>query len=78
MLVIECSLFEIAGAAERNGTGVTEQFPLPLRSLYRGHGICADDRFRSNKVTVDEIKSYCYEMSDFGHQCPVRLHSLPF
>jgi hypothetical protein len=64
---VEFSLFEIAGAAERNRTDVTEQLPLPLRRLDRERGICAVDGFTGNETTIDEIESQCHEMSDFGH-----------
>jgi hypothetical protein len=35
MPAVEFALLEIAGAAERNGTGMTKQLPLPLRRLDR-------------------------------------------
>jgi hypothetical protein len=76
MLAIVFSLFEIAGAAERNGACMTKALPLPLRSLYSERRARADDGFDRNKITVDEIKSYCAKLSDFGHQFP--LSQLPF
>jgi hypothetical protein len=67
MLAIVFSFDEIAGAAERNGAGMTKEFPLPQRGLYSKRRICADDGLGRSKITVDEIKSYCDELSDFGH-----------
>jgi hypothetical protein len=69
MPVIEFPPFEIAGAAERNGTGMTKEFPLSLRGLDRGRGIGADDRFRGDETAIDEIKSQGHETGDFGHRC---------
>jgi hypothetical protein len=69
MPVIELSLCEIAGAAERNGPGMTEEFPLPLRGLDRDRRIGADDRFRGDETAIDEIKSQCHETGNFGHRC---------
>ncbi len=67
MLVIESTLVEIAGAAERNSAGVTENFPLPLRSLYREHGACAVNQFAVDKAAVDQIECQRLEASHFGH-----------
>jgi hypothetical protein len=69
--VVEFSLFEIAGAAERDGAGMPQDFPLPLRRLYRDRRTCAVNGFTGNKAAVDEIKGQCHEMSDFGHECPL-------
>jgi len=68
--VVEYSPLEIAGAAERNGAGVPEEFPLPLRRLYRDRWTWAVNGFSSRKGTVDEIKSQCHETCDFGHEMP--------
>ena len=65
--MVEFALLEIAGAAEGNGAGVTEQLPLPLRRLDRECRIFAVNGFTGYKATVDEIESQCHEMSDFGH-----------
>lgn len=67
MPAVEYALFEIAGPAERNGTGVTEQLPLPLRRLDGESRACAVNAFPGNKGTVDEIERQCHEMSDFSH-----------
>jgi hypothetical protein len=58
--VVEFTLFEIAGAAERYGPGVTEQLPLPLSGLERG--TCAVDGVTGNKPAIDEIESQCNAM----------------
>jgi hypothetical protein len=68
--VVEYSPLEIAGAAERDGAGVPQEFPLPLRRLYRDRRTCAVNGFSSRKGTVDEIKSQCHETCDFGHEMP--------
>jgi hypothetical protein len=65
--VVEYSPLEIAGAAERDGAGVPEEFPLPLRRLYRDRRTCAVNSLSGRKGTVDEIKSQCHETCDFGH-----------
>jgi len=70
MLVIESSFVEIAGAAERNGAGVTEYFPLPLRYLYRKRRTCAVNQFAAHKTAVDKIERQCLETSNFGHIFP--------
>jgi hypothetical protein len=57
MPVAEFTLLEIAGAAERNGAGMTKQLPLPLRRLYRDRGVSAVNAFAGNKDAVDEVKS---------------------
>jgi hypothetical protein len=67
MPVVESALFKIAGAAERDGPGVTEQLPLPLRRLDGEYGTCAVNAFAGDKLSVDEIESQCHEMGDFGH-----------
>jgi hypothetical protein len=68
--VVEYSPLEIAGAAERDGAGVPEEFPLPLRRLYRDRRTCAVNGLSGRKGTVDEIKSQCHETCDFGHEMP--------
>ena len=68
--VVEFGLFEIAGAAEGDGTGMPQNFPQPLRRLYRDRRTCAVNGFTSDKAAIAEIKSQCHEMSDFGHECP--------
>jgi hypothetical protein len=68
--VVEYSPLEIAGAAERNSAGVPEEFPLPLRRLYRDRWTWAVNGFSGRKGTVDEIKSQCHETCDFGHEMP--------
>jgi hypothetical protein len=65
--VVEYSPLEIAGAAERDGAGVPEEFPLPLRRLYCDRRTCAVNGLSGRKGTVDEIKSQCHETCDFGH-----------
>jgi len=65
--VVEYSPLEIAGAAERDGAGVPEEFPLPLRRLYCDRRTCAVNSLSGRKGTVDEIKSQCHETCDFGH-----------
>ena len=67
MPVVESALFEIAGAAESNGPGVTEQLPLSLRRLDGECRTYAINGFAGNKPTVDEIESQCHETGDFGH-----------
>jgi hypothetical protein len=69
MPVVEFTLLEIAGAAERNSAGMTKQLPLPLRRLYRDRGVSAVNAFAGNKDAVDEVKSQGHEVSDFGHRC---------
>ena len=68
--MVEYSPLEIAGAAERDGAGVPQEFPLPLRRLYRDRRTCEVNGFSSRKGTVDEIKSQCHETCDFGHEMP--------
>jgi len=70
MLVIEFTRFEVGGAAERNGTGVTKQLPLSLCRLDRNRRTRTVYGCTLHKVVVDAIESQCHEMSDFGHQCP--------
>jgi hypothetical protein len=70
MLAIVFSLVEIGGAAERNGACVTKELPLPQRGLDSERRTCADDGFDRSKITVDEIKSHCDKLSDFGHPFP--------
>jgi hypothetical protein len=65
--VVEYSPLEIAGSAERDGAGVPEEFPLPLRRLYCDRRTCAVNSLSGRKGTVDEIKSQCHETCDFGH-----------
>jgi hypothetical protein len=67
MPVAEFTLLEIAGAAERNGTGMTKQLPLPQRRLDRSRGVSAVNAFAGNKDAVDEVESQGHEVSDFGH-----------
>jgi len=69
--VVKFALFEIAGAAERDGAGAPQDFPLPLRGLYCARGTCAVDGFAGNQAAVDEIERQCHEMSDFDHECPL-------
>jgi hypothetical protein len=71
MPAIVFSLLKVAGATERNGARMTKEFPLPQRSLYGRPRTCADDGFDRSKITVDEIKSYCDKLRDFGHQFPL-------
>lgn len=78
--VVESALFEVAGAAECNGPGVTEQLPLPLRRLDGECRTSAVNGFAGNKPSVDEIESQGHELGDFGHnarfaQVPVNLSS---
>jgi hypothetical protein len=68
--VVEFALLEIAGAAERSRAGMPQDFPLSLRGLYRGRGTCTVNGFTGSKGAVDEVKSQCHEMNDFGHECP--------
>jgi hypothetical protein len=68
MDAVEFSLFEIAGAAERNGAGVPQDLPLSLRGLYRYSGTGAGSGFAGNKTTVPEIKWQCHEMNNFSHE----------
>lgn len=71
VLLVESCLCKIAGAAERDGTGVTEYLPLPLRGLDRCRGSCAFDGFPGDQAAVDEIKGERKKMSDFSHDgCP--------
>jgi hypothetical protein len=69
--VVEFTLLEIAGAAERNSTGMTKQPPLPLRRLDRSRGVSAVNAFPGNKNAVDEVESQGHEVSDFSHRCPL-------
>jgi hypothetical protein len=69
--VVKFALFEIAGAAERDGAGMPQDFPLPLRRLYRDRRTGAVNGFTGDKAAVDKIKGQCHEMSDFGHECPL-------
>jgi hypothetical protein len=67
MPAVELSLFEIAGAAERNSADMTEHLPLPLRRLDRGGGTRAYNGFNGDKHAIDEIKSHCFKTNDFRH-----------
>jgi len=48
--VVEYSPLEIAGSAERDGAGVPEEFPLPLRRLYRDRRTCAVDGLSGHEM----------------------------
>ena len=50
MLVPEFPFAEITGATERDGPGVTEHFPLPLRGLYRERGVFAVNTFAADET----------------------------
>ena len=58
---------EIAGAAERDRTGVTENLPLPLRGLYSERRTTAVDQLAVDKTSVDKIESQGLETHDFSH-----------
>jgi hypothetical protein len=70
---VENTLFEIAGPAERNGAGVTEQLPLSLRRLDGERRACAVDAFAGNEGTVDKIEGQCHKLSNFSHQSALSL-----
>ena len=57
---------EIAGAAERNGASVAQDFPLSLSGLYRRRGTRADDGFSGGKTTIHEIKRQRHEIPARG------------
>jgi hypothetical protein len=69
--MVEFGRFEIAGAAEGDGTGMPQDLPQSLRRLYRDRRTCAVDGFTGDKAAIAEIKSQCHEMRDFGHECPL-------
>jgi hypothetical protein len=48
--VVEYSPLEIAGPAERNSAGVPQEFPQPLRRLYRDRRTCAVNGFSTHGV----------------------------
>ena len=75
VLLVESASFEIAGAAESNGPGVTEQLPLPLRRLDGECRTYAVNGLAGNQPTVDEIESQCHKTSDFGHNARLRRFS---
>src|ERR1700681_3587283 len=66
---------EVAGSAERNSARMTKEFPLSQRCLYSKRRTWADDGFDRSKITVDEIKSCCDKLGDFGHQFPLSQNS---
>ena len=61
------SRFKIAGAADCNGTGVTEHFPLPLRRLDCRRRTCTVNDLTVGKAAVDQVECHCLEPGDFGH-----------
>jgi hypothetical protein len=61
------SRFKIAGAADCNGTGVTEYFPLPLRRLDCQRRTCTVNDLTVGKAAVDQVECHCLEPGDFGH-----------
>ena len=75
MPLVESALFEIPGAAESNGSGVTEQLPLSLRRLDGECRTYAVNGFAGNKPTVDEIESQCHETGDLGHNARMQRFS---
>ena len=70
MLVPEFPAAEIAGAAERDRTDMTENLPLPLRCLYGEGRTSAVNQFAADKTALDKIECQCLEKSDFGHLFP--------
>jgi hypothetical protein len=67
MLVSEFPFAEIAGAAERDRTGVTENLPLPLRGLYGVRRTAAVNELSVEQTAVDKIEGQGLEANDFGH-----------
>jgi hypothetical protein len=57
----------IAGAAERDRTGMTENLPLSLRRLDRGCRTFAVDKLAVGKAAIDEIERQGLKADDFGH-----------
>jgi hypothetical protein len=56
VLAAVSSRFKITGSAERNGTGVTKHFPLPLRGLYSARRAFALNRVAGCEMAVDKIE----------------------
>ena len=67
MLAPEFRCAEIAGTAERDGTGVTENLPLPLRGLYGVRRTAAVNELSAEQTAVDKIEGQGLETDDFGH-----------
>ncbi len=67
MFVPEFPAAEIAGAAERDGTDVTENLPLPLRRLYGERRTAAVDQLTVDKTPVDKVEGQGMEMRDSRH-----------
>jgi hypothetical protein len=67
VLLIESPFFKIAGAAERNGSGVTEKLPLAPRRPYRVSETCAVNRFVGNEPSIRKVKSQHHKARELGH-----------
>jgi hypothetical protein len=65
--VSEFPFAEIAGAAEGDRTGVTENLPLPLRGLYGVRRTAAVNELSVEQTAVDKIEGQGLEANDFGH-----------
>jgi hypothetical protein len=67
MFVVESADLEIGGAAERYRTSMAKYLPKPLRTLYRGGGALAVNRFTGSNAAINEIEGQSHERSDFCH-----------
>ena len=61
---------EKAGATECHRAGVAEDFPLPLRCLYRERRTSAIYQLAFDKAAIDKIKGQCLEANYSGHLFP--------
>jgi hypothetical protein len=64
---LEFANLEIAGAADRDRTGMAEGFPKPLRTRYRGGGSWAFDGFASDNAAIDIIEGHHHEIGELAH-----------
>jgi hypothetical protein len=67
MFVVESADLEIGGATERYRTSMAKYLPKPLRTLYRGGGALAANRFTGSNAAINEIEGHSHERSDFCH-----------
>jgi hypothetical protein len=76
MPVAEFSDLEIAGPAERDGTGMTEGFPERLRTLDRIDRTWASERFTGDDVVTDVVERHDHELDDLGHRPRFLRHTV--
>ena len=67
MFVVESPDLEIGSAAERYRTSMAKYLPKPLRTLYRGGGALAANRFTGSNAAINEIEGQSHERSNFRH-----------